>query len=491
MFWFGLLASLCVVAGGHADEPELRAWVYAEYPQLDPASEVYDAPDAWEVVCALRDFSYRHTNYTNAADTDSYRDGAAAYEAFRRGETTLHAVYRHFGDDGGGVLCGYAGALLRDLYAEFGFDAWTVSSGFWPPTPRGSRFTHTQTLVAIDAVPTQAGAAERLVTLHDPSTNVSYVDRTTGRPLDYRAIVRRVVGGRAADVGRRGAWDDGRARRTPVTPAFADETAGRTPAWFAASWNVGPDAGFADLGAGRWKFTAERPQDRFEKVGGGWITDELAAEGLPGDVLNLHAFVFRMSAAAGGPDAAPLLAEARAIAAAHPAVAGRHREEAQAKAEAEAEAEAAAAAAAKTPGGGLGSVPWRAARAAVIASLGAVSLGWLAWGGRRGREASGPASVTLAAVRSGGGGVPAGVRACPAGAGRPRAGHAGVAAGAVPAGGVCGRRWRRPCGGCGVPAARPAGHAAGGSFTLCDPPGGWPQKRFCRPPRPRLPGPRP
>ena len=181
-----LLAGLGTFVGVNvalADQRDMKARVFAEYPRLNPQHPQHGRLSDWDIVCMLREFSYRHTCYSNDVNSRSYRAGAAAVDELLANKSTLGKVYEFFDDDGGGVVCGHAAHLLQRLYTQFGYHAWYAGHGFSPPTPHGSRFTHAETLVRINIG--QDGNQRQILTLHDPSTNLRYVDAETRDPLDY------------------------------------------------------------------------------------------------------------------------------------------------------------------------------------------------------------------------------------------------------------------------------------------------------------------
>ena len=291
-----------------AGQPKLKARVFAEYPRLDPQHPQHGQLSDWDVVCMLREFSYRHTCYSNNVSSRSYRAGAAVVGELLANRRTLGEVYEFFDNDGGGVVCGHTAHLLQRLYTEFGYHAWYAGHGFSPPTPRGSRFTHAETLVRINIA--RGENRRHILTLHDPSTNLSYVDAETKNPLDYFEMLDRLVRRRAETVAIRGAIEDGTHRKHPVTICFSDETAGRRPGFFKASWNVGLQFKWIDLGDRKWKFIAPRRLESFERLGDSWWKKELVAEGIPPETIYLHCFPFQVS---GSPNAAQILKKAQAI----------------------------------------------------------------------------------------------------------------------------------------------------------------------------------
>ena len=300
-----LLTSRVIVA----EDGALRQRVFNEYPQLDPQHPQHGQLDDWDIVCLLRDFSYRHTCYSNKVDSQSYRAGAAIVGKMLVGELPLSAAYEFFDNDGGGVVCGDTAHLLRKLYAEFGYDAWYAGHGFFPPTKRGSHFTHAETLVRI-TIADDNDRTKQILTLHDPSLNVSYAEEDGERPIDYFDMLKRLAHRQADTIAFRGASDESLAARHPATICFADETAGRAPADFEASWNVGDNYEWVDLGAKKWKFIGPRQRKALERLGDNWWKQELVQEGMPGETIYLHCFPFEVR---DGPDAEQILRQAQSL----------------------------------------------------------------------------------------------------------------------------------------------------------------------------------
>ena len=308
--WFVLLVLLQTAARTTCGEDAvLRARVYSEYPLLDPNHPLHDGVSDWDEVCMLREFSYRHTAYSNRADSESCRAGVAEVELMLAGRKSLADVYEFFDQSKGGVLCGHAAHLLQRLYTEFGHQAWYLGCGFSPPTPKGSKFTHAQTLVQI-SVQSPEGESRPVLTLHDPSVNLSYIDAKDQSPLDYYELLRRLTMRRAETIAHREAIQETSANWHPATVCLEDETAGTQPEDFVASWNVDEDHQWTDLGQGRWRFESPRSRANFERLGDHWWKKELAEEGVPGETVYLHAFPFRV---AGAPAAASILDRALAI----------------------------------------------------------------------------------------------------------------------------------------------------------------------------------
>ncbi|MDC0935957.1 hypothetical protein OAS39_06700 [Pirellulales bacterium] len=300
---------LATAAATRGEDNLLRARVYAEYPALDPQHPRHDAVSDWDRVCMLREFSYRHTSYSNNVDSNSYRAGAAVVDQMLEGQKSLAEVYDFFDQDRGGVVCGHTAHLLQRLYTEFGYDAWYVGHGFAPPTARGSRFTHAETLVRI-TIDDENGSPRQILTLHDPSVNTSYADADGTRPIDYFEMLKRLTDYRADSVAFREAIDGSTTTSHPTTICFADETDGREPSDFEASWNVGDEYRWVDLGAKKWKFIGPRQRESFERLGDSWWKKELLREGMPGETIYLHRFPFEVN---GGPEAEQILRQAQEI----------------------------------------------------------------------------------------------------------------------------------------------------------------------------------
>lgn len=80
-----LLATVELTRG---DDDPLRGRVYAEYPLLDPNHPQHEGVSDWDTVRMLREFSYRHTSYTNYVEPSSHglpcrRDGWKTAQRFR------------------------------------------------------------------------------------------------------------------------------------------------------------------------------------------------------------------------------------------------------------------------------------------------------------------------------------------------------------------------------------------------------------------------
>ena len=298
----GWALPLAAWAGAVTDE-QLKAKIYAEYPKLAPMSKSYAELSDWDKVRMLLDYSYRHTRYACATSSDAYRAGAAKANDMRRGKLTLGDAYDFFDGDHGGVICGGAAHMCRHLFELFGYESWYMGHGFYPPTQKGSRFTHAEVMAKIKC------DGRWLYTFHDPSTNASYTYPDGKTPIDYFVMLKLLARRQAHKVAAAAGWSDGIDRPRPATIALADDTRGKAQQKFAASWTIDAHAyEWVDLGDGKWKFVSERlPQD-FERLGDRWWKKELVNEGWPGETLYLHCFPFAVS---GGPNSKGLLAKAK------------------------------------------------------------------------------------------------------------------------------------------------------------------------------------
>ena len=263
----------------------LAAQLYAEYPELDPSNRQSQTVDDWQRVIRLRDFSYRHTAYANAVNSDAYRAGSQMVERVRDRTASLADAYAFFDAGQGGVVCGDSAEMLRQLYTWAGFDSWYLSIGFNPPTPLGSRFTHALTMVRIEVAEPQGSRS--ILTVHDPSINSSYVD-SDGRPIDYFDMLALLKQRKAAQIHHGGAVAGAIRRSDPITVAFGSEIEQRRPEDFVASWNVGSNPTWMATTEGGWKFIGPRTNTAFERLGEEWWKQELSREGYPSETIYLH-----------------------------------------------------------------------------------------------------------------------------------------------------------------------------------------------------------
>jgi len=310
---FAMLFASCAMLAAPAawaDEAvdRLKARVHAEYPRLDPQHGDYARLSEWDKVRMLREFSYRHTAYSNHVDSQSYKAGAAMADRVLRDKVSLTEAYEFFDQSHGGVVCGHAAALLQRLFTAFGFDAWTVGHGFYPRTAKGSSFTHTETLVRI--ADGEGSSTRTLITLHDPSTNLSYTRADGKSPLDYFELLKHVAREEVSEVGTSGAIDDGVVRSDPATVCLADETDGRQLNDYLGSWNIHDQVHrLLELDQKRWRVESAREFAEFDRLGNVMWKPELINEGRPGKTIYIHCFPFDIGG--GRSDCKDLLARAK------------------------------------------------------------------------------------------------------------------------------------------------------------------------------------
>lgn len=239
------------------DFAELQADVLAEHP------EAGEGADDWTIVTALRAYATEHVDYVINIDSPRYIDqgGQAVEDRF----TTFEA-------DAGGVVCGGTADAFTLLAQAWGYSAWNLAIGDFSE----GGFHHMQTLVQIevDGVP--------IVTLHDPSTNLSYTD-SGGEPLDYFDLLARLAGRDASTIG---VLED----RVDSDNLVADTETTDIAAFAEASWTVVPGATTVLEVADGWVVRSPRTAARFEQVIGPWYGPFLAEHGLPETAIWLELF---------------------------------------------------------------------------------------------------------------------------------------------------------------------------------------------------------
>jgi hypothetical protein len=160
--------------------------VVAEYPDL--ATVQTD----WERVNILRRWAWSHTDYVhhaNVADDNSQWSLGKDADPKQWKRQTAPEYFARFERGEGGVLCGGASFGLRLLYEHFGFRAWNFCNGDKTSGYDGndSRPGHCQTIVQINHL------GNTLIVLQDCSFNQCFVDATSGEPIDYFELRRRLV----------------------------------------------------------------------------------------------------------------------------------------------------------------------------------------------------------------------------------------------------------------------------------------------------------
>jgi hypothetical protein len=149
----------------------------------------------------------------------------------------------------------------------------------------------------------------QIITVHDPSANVSYTHSDGTTPLDYYEFLTKLKQRKAAGVGFLGTVPCSSQRADPITVAFPDETAGITPKDIASSWNIGGSFTWCAGQQGQWIYRAARTQRSFERLGDVLWKPQLVREGLPGETLYLFCRPLQIS----GPGGDAMLTRAREI----------------------------------------------------------------------------------------------------------------------------------------------------------------------------------
>lgn len=239
------------------DYAELHADVLAEHP------EAAEGADDWTIVTALRAYAAEHVDYVIHVDSPRYVDqnGQAVEDRF----TTFEA-------DRGGVVCGGASDAFAQLAQAWGYASWNLGIG----DESDGGFRHVQTLVEIevDGVP--------MLTLHDPSTNLSYTD-AAGAPIDYFDLLAALAARDTRGIGVR----EGLA---PSDNLVGAAEAADVAAYAEGSWTVDPSDYAVAADADGWVVRSPRTLARFEEVIGPWYGPFLAAHGLPGAAIWLELF---------------------------------------------------------------------------------------------------------------------------------------------------------------------------------------------------------
>ncbi len=239
------------------DYAELHADVLAEHP------EAAEGADDWTIVTALRAYATAHVDYVLNVDSPRYVDqsGEAVEDRF----TTFEA-------DRGGVVCGGTSDAFAQLAQAWGYASWNLGLGDYSD----GGLHHMQTLVEIevDGVP--------VLTLHDPSTNLSYTD-AAGAPIDYFDLLTALAARDTSGIGVLEGLAD-----SDNLVGSAETTDIRTYA--TSSWTVDPSDYTVVEDADGWVVRSPRTLARFEAVIGPWYGPFLVAHGLPEAAIWLELF---------------------------------------------------------------------------------------------------------------------------------------------------------------------------------------------------------
>jgi hypothetical protein len=309
MRWFALclgglvLALMCssAWAGEAADIEVLKHRVYAECPALRDGKF-----DEFARVSLLRQWAWSHIRIANT--TSNLLDSDPRIDWYK---LDAAAIFRLFDEDRGGVFCGGAALALQRLYEAFGYTAWTLNIGSNEPE---SDVTHVATIVKIRVG--DPGGTD-VMCVQDAYFDLTYVDQTTGRPLDYFELLARLARGEHRSI-RTQEPDHRKVVSRPSMIMAAKDVQGRTPRDIAvASWCVlEDDYTVATLPDGSLKFTSPRSfgkfRDRLCRTPDGkptWFLAWLTARGHPAELIYLYLHPLGI----GGPDSDALLKRAKAI----------------------------------------------------------------------------------------------------------------------------------------------------------------------------------
>lgn len=147
----------------------LQRRVYREYPQL-----LDETLDDFARVTLIRQWAWSHIRGGSPANL---LDAHARWY-----ELDAASIFRLFAEDRGGVYCGGSALALQRLYEVFGYRAWSVNNG-----DANTSESHVFTLVKIRV------GHENVICLQDPLFNTTHVDATTGLPVDYFDLLRRLA----------------------------------------------------------------------------------------------------------------------------------------------------------------------------------------------------------------------------------------------------------------------------------------------------------
>lgn len=301
--WPGVLVTLAVALmtagvamGADADAEALRAKVYAEYPQLADGKL-----DDFSRVCLIRQWAWSHTPI--AASASNLLDNRSDIDWWH---LDAAATFKLFEQDRGGVFCGGTAVALQRLYESFGYTAWTVDSG-----DSKSYATHVVTLVRIKV------DQRPVLCVQDAYFNLTYVDRASGRALDYFEMLGRLSRGQHESV-RTVVADYHKIPVRPVTIVAAKDVANRPAKDIAsACWSVqAGDYTVSTLADGSLKFVSPRDVGKFlgqlchtRDGRPAWYLKWLVAQGHPPQIMYLYLYPLGI----GGPDSQAMLGRAKAI----------------------------------------------------------------------------------------------------------------------------------------------------------------------------------
>ena len=261
-------ATAAAVTASVSDD-QLKARVINEYPELT------QNVDDFTKVRALTSYSAAHTPYAMSVTGFTYSLGSMNVDAVGAGKT-LGDAFDYFDREGGGVVCGHAAEMLARLFRVFGFEAHRLSVGFYPPTERGSSFTHEEVIVRIRR-PMPGGAIHDVLAVCDPSPGFCFMHKNY-YPMDFYEMLLylRERNADAVDyaIGTNGEYPATR------TISYAQDGPFEYPT---SSWTV--DTGYTKREIGfdpfrRTIYTSPRTLKKFQE--GPW-TAQLAQEKLPHD----------------------------------------------------------------------------------------------------------------------------------------------------------------------------------------------------------------
>lgn len=273
--------------------------LYAEYPELDPASDTFRKLDDWEKVTRLRDFAYRHTAFANNRQQMAYRAGALMVQQVVDGHATLADAYDFFDRAQGGVLSGEAAELLQRLYASLGYEAFCLEIGMPPSTVQGDGAKYALDLVRIK-VPGPDGKPKSILSVQDPSLNVSY-GNPQNLPIDYFEMLEQLVQQHSDEIRFIGEVPATTPRREPITVAADADLKQTRPIDFVNSWNLSVSPVWSAAGNGSWIAKGPRSVWAFERSGETTWKPALFQAGLPPESIYLHCFPGVIEGNADGP----------------------------------------------------------------------------------------------------------------------------------------------------------------------------------------------